>query len=128
MNVRFQPTQSDRANTSKMLVRLFDHWSLTTAEQLGLLGLSQSNRAALTNYRKGQPLANDRDKLERASILLSIHKSLRLLFPSNRELAYSWMKQPNRAFHGLSPVELIDRDGMVGLYMVRAYLDKTRGQ
>jgi hypothetical protein len=70
---------------------------------------------------------NDRDKLERAGILLGIHKSLRLLFPHNRELAYGWMTQPNRAFQGLTPVALIDQQGMIGIYTVRAYLDRQRG-
>lgn len=117
----------DRGRIGKMLMTLFDHWQLPTSEQLSLLGLSKDNRAALSNYRQGRPLANDRDKLERAGILLGIHKALRLLFPHDRELAYAWMRQPNRAFHGLTPVQLIDQQGMIGMYMVRAYLDQQRG-
>lgn len=124
-----QSTQHvDRVKIAKMIMRLFDHWQISTGYQLSLLGLSKENRGALTKYRGGQPLANDRDKLERASILLGIHKSLRLLFPSNRELAYGWMSQPNRAFHGTTPVQVIDEQGMIGLYMVRAYLDRQRGR
>ncbi|MCK0536967.1 MbcA/ParS/Xre antitoxin family protein [Alcanivorax quisquiliarum] len=119
---------TDRSRISKMLMTLFEHWKLSTSEQLSLLGLSKENRAALSNYRQGRPLANDRDKLERAGILLGIHKSLRLLFPHNPELAYGWMQQPNRAFHGLTPVQLVDQQGMIGMYMVRAYLDRQRGQ
>ena len=118
----------DRGRISKMIMQLFDHWGLSTAEQLSLLGLSKANRAALTKYRQGSPLANDRDKLERAGIPLGIHKSLRLLFPQNRDLAYNWMSQPNRAFQGASPVQVIDERGMLGLYMVRAYLDRQRGR
>lgn len=118
----------DRSRIGKMLITLFDHWKLSTIEQLSLLGLSKDNRAALSKYRNGQPLANDRDKLERAGILLGIHKSLRLLFPYNRDLAYAWMSQPNKAFNGQSPVEVIDRHGMIGMYMVRTYLDVQRGR
>jgi hypothetical protein len=121
------PTDIDRGRIGKMLVTLFDHWALSTSEQLSLLGLSRDNRAALANYRQGKPLANDRDKLERAGILLGIHKALRLLFPHNRELAYAWMKTPNRAFNGLTPAQVIDQRGMIGMYMVRAYLDRQRG-
>lgn len=117
----------DRNAISKMIMKLFDHWQLKTDEQLQLLGLSPTNRASLMKYRKGTPLANDRDKLERASMLLGIHKSLRLLFPANRELAYSWMSRPNKAFGGLSPVQLVVEHGMMGLYMVRSYLDRQRG-
>lgn len=61
--------------------------------------------------------------MERAGMLLGIHKSLRLLFPHNRELAYGWMTQPNLAFQGATPVELIGEQGMAGLSMVQAYLD-----
>jgi len=122
------PNETDRTRIGKMLMTLFDHWDLTTSQQLSLLGLSKDNRSALSNYRKGRALANDRDKLERAGILLSVHKSLRLLFPHNRALAYAWMRQPNRAFQGVSPVDVIDQQGMIGLYLVRAYLDRQRGQ
>ncbi|WP_308364962.1 MULTISPECIES: MbcA/ParS/Xre antitoxin family protein [unclassified Microbulbifer] len=128
MNTAAAPAEQDRKRIGKMLMTLFDHWQLSTSEQLSLLGLSKDNRAALSKYRKGQPLANDRDKLERAGSLLGIHKSLRLLFPHDRELAYGWMKRPNRAFNGLTPTQLIDRQGMIGIYMVRAYLDSQRGR
>ena len=95
---------------------------------LGLLGYSPTNRGLLSDYRSGKPLANDRDKLERAGILLGIHKSLRLLFPHNRQLAYTWMTQANRAFGGLSPVTVAEKYGIMGLHQVRSYLDVQRGR
>ena len=120
--------ETNRSRISKMLITLFEHWQLNSKEQLSLLGLAKSNRAQLARYSQGHPITNDRDKLERAGILLGIHKSLRLLFPHNRDLAYAWMKTPNRAFNGATPTQLIDQQGMIGLYMVRAYLDRQRGQ
>lgn len=122
-----QVADIDRTRVGAILMKLFSHWQISTGDQLSLLGLSRDNRAALTKYRNGQPLSKDRDKLERAGVLLGIHTSLRLLFPHNRELAYGWMTQANRAFNGVSPVELIDEQGMAGLYMVRAYLDGQKG-
>ncbi len=121
-------TQADRSELAKMVMALFDHWQLSTEDQLALLGLSRTNRGALTRYRKGDPLASNRDLLERVGIMLGIHKSLRLLFPHNRELAYAWMSQRNRAFNGMPPVESIKQWGFAGLLMVRAYLDRARGQ
>ncbi|GAB2717718.1 antitoxin Xre/MbcA/ParS toxin-binding domain-containing protein [Halomonas garicola] len=91
-----------------MLINLFAYWQITTDEQLSLLGLAKDKQKTLTH---------ERDKLKRASVLLDIHKSLRLLFPHNRELVYGWMTQPNRAFNGATPVQIIDERGMVGLYM-----------
>jgi len=124
----FEPQQTDRAELAKMLMKLFQHWGLSSEEQLALLGLSTNNRAALSRYRKGEPLAANRDLLERAGNLLSIHKSLRLLFPHNRELVYSWMGQRNKAFEGMTPAEAIRKWGFAGLLMVRTYLDRVRGR
>jgi hypothetical protein len=124
----FETRKSDRAELAKMAMKLFEHWGLNTEEQLSLLGLSVSNRGALTRYRNGDPLAPSRDLLERVGILLGIHKSLRILFPRNRDLAYAWMSTRNRAFDGLTPVEAIKQWGFTGLLMVRAYVDKARGQ
>jgi len=118
----------DRSELAKMMMNLFAHWGLSTEDQLALLGLSPTNRAALARYRKGAPLAQSRDLLDRVGILLGIHKSLRLLFPRNRDFAYSWMTQPNKAFDGIPPTEAIKKWGFSGLFMVRAYLDKAQGQ
>lgn len=49
----------DCSRIGKMLITLFDHWQISTIEQLSLLGLSKDNRAALSKYRNGQSLANE---------------------------------------------------------------------
>ena len=77
----------DRGALAKMLLTLFDHWNLTTEDQALLLGLASTNRAALSRYRKGEPIGASRDQYDRVGHLLAIHKNLRLLFPKNRELA-----------------------------------------
>lgn len=118
---------ADRGALAKMIMRLFEHWKLSSDDQLALLGLAPGNRAALTRYRKGEPLAPSRDLQERVGHLLGIHKNLRLLFPHDRDLAYAWMDTRNRAFNGRTPVEVIREWGFAGLLMVRAYLDRARG-
>ncbi len=118
---------ADRGALAKMITRLFEHWKLSSDDQLALLGLAPGNRAALTRYRKGEPLAPSRDLQERVGHLLGIHKNLRLLFPHDRDLAYAWMDTRNRAFNGRTPVEVIREWGFAGLLMVRAYLDRARG-
>jgi hypothetical protein len=121
------PATQDRGALAKMVMTLFDHWQLPTEQQAALLGLATSNRSALTRYRKGEPIGTSRDQFERVGHLLGIHKSLRLLFPQNRDLVYRWMTTRNRAFDNLTPVETISQWGFVGLLMVRAYLDRARG-
>ena len=117
----------DRSKITPMLLKMFELWNLTTEEKLAALGLSTDNRAALTRYKKGEAISASRDMLDRAGNLLAIHKDLRLLFPRNPELAYSWMKTKNRALHGNTPIETIAEMGFPGLLYVRSYLDRARG-
>lgn len=116
-----------RGRLALMVTRLLDHWELTAAEQAEVLGLSAACRSTVSRYRSGEPLADSRDLLDRAGHLLGIHKSLRLLFPRDRDLAYGWMTQPNRRL-GARPVDLVIEHGFEGLLAVRRYLDFQRGQ
>ena len=116
-----------RSRLAAMLTRLLEHWNLSAAEQADILGLSSASRSTLARYRAGEPLADSRDLLDRAGHLLGIHKSLRLLFPHDRDLAYRWMTQPNRRLGG-RPIDLVIEHGFEGLLAVRRYLDFHRGQ
>jgi CTP:molybdopterin cytidylyltransferase MocA len=118
----------DRGALARMVMTLLDHWKLSTEDQAALLGIAASNRAALARYRRGEPIGTSRDQYERVGHLLGIHKNLRLLFPQNRDLVYRWISTRNRAFDNLSPVDVIREWGFAGLLMVRAYLDRARGQ
>ena len=109
------------------VMKLLEHWQLSTEDQAALLGIATSNRAALSNYRNGKPIGTSRDQYERVGHLLGIHKNLRLLFPQNRDLAYRWMTTRNKAFDNLTPVEVVKEWGFAGLLMVRGYLDRARG-
>jgi len=121
-------SREGRIALAKMVTRLFELWKISTQDQTILLGLSGSGRMSVTRYRKGGPLADNRDLLDRVGNLLAMHRSLRLLFPHNKDLAYKWVSTPNRAFEGKSPIEIIRQDGFLGLLIVRRYLDFERGQ
>ena len=114
----------DRGALAKMVMTLLDHWKLSTEDQAALLGIAAGNRAALTRYRKGEPIGSSRDQYERVGHLLGIHKNLRL-FPQNRDLAYRWMTTRNKAFDNRTPVEVVKEWGFAGLLMVRGYLDRA---
>jgi hypothetical protein len=73
-------------------------------------------------------LADNRDLIDRAGHLLAIHKSLRILFPHNKELAYAWMTTANQHFDGKTPMDIVHEQGFLGLIAVRRYLDFERGQ
>jgi hypothetical protein len=116
-----------RGRLAAMVTKLFEHWELSAVEQAEVLGLSPGSRSTLARYRAGEPLADSRDLIDRAGHLLGIHKSLRLLFPHDRDLAYRWMTQPNRRLGG-RPVDVVIEHGFEGLLAVRRYLDFQRGQ
>lgn len=120
-------SREGRIALAKMVINLFDLWQLSTQEQMVLLGFSEGSRMTLTRYRKGDPLADNRDLLDRVANLLAIHRSLRILFPHNREIIYRWMTAGNKAFEGKSPVQVIRDEGFMGLLTVRRYLDHARG-
>lgn len=122
------PPSEDKSALARMTMKLLDRWQLSTDDQAALLGLAPRNRSALSRYRKGEPIGSNRDQFERVGHLLGIHKNLRLLFPQNTDLAYAWMTARNKAFENLTPVEVIKTYGFAGLLMVRAYLDRARGQ
>ena len=119
-------TREARERLARMVTQLFEHWRLSATEQAALLGLSADNRSTLARYRKGDPLADSRDLLDRVGHLLGIHKSLRILFPHDRDLAYRWMTMPNRRF-GARPVDVVVERGFAGLLALRRYLDYERG-
>lgn len=121
-------SREGRVALAKMVMQLFELWKLNVQDQAALLGLSGGARMSIMRYRKGSPLADNRDLLDRVGNLLAIHRSLRILFPKNRELAYKWISIPNKAFEGKSPLEIIRQDGFLGLLIIRRYLDFERGR
>ena len=117
-----------RLHATKMVMSLFDHWQLAPRDQLTLLGLSENSKSSLTRYRRGKPIANRRDTLERVGMLLGIHTRLRTLFPHNRDCVYAWMSSPNKAFDGLTPVGVVRQHGDDGLSMLVRYLEKAMAE
>lgn len=120
-------SRDSRGRLARMVTTLLDHWQLSAPEQAALLGLSPDSRSALARYRKGEPFGDSRDLLDRASHLLGIHKSLRIMFPHDRDLAYLWMTQPNRRFDA-RPIDVALTHGFEGLIAIRRYLDFERGR
>lgn len=119
-NLRAAFDTKDRAICAKMIVRLFKYWKLSTSDQLVLLGLR--SRSTLSRYRNGKPMSNKRDLIDRVSYLFDIHAQLRLMFPRNRNLVYGWMTAKISDFSNQTPVDIVRRQGVVGLNILHAYL------
>lgn len=121
-------SKESREALAKALTNLFNLWSLSNTEQLDLLGLSHGSRSVLSKYRKGGALPKSRDMLDRAGWLLAIHKALRLLYPYNEDIRYSWIKRRNQLLENKTPLEVMLDEGLVGICKISRYLDHLRGQ
>ena len=116
-----------RSKLALMVTRLFEHWNLSTADQLELLGLSRTSRAQISKYRNGEAVPSSRDMLDRIGWLLSIHKSLRLLYPRNENIRYTWVKRRNQILDDQWPLDIMTYQGLIGIARVARYLDFLRG-
>ena len=117
-----------RKALAALAIKLFQLWGLSTSDQLELLGLSPKSRAMLSKYARGEALPATRDMYDRVGWLLAIHKALRLLYPRNVDIRYSWVNRRNAAFANLAPLEVMREQGIIGIARVARYLDFYRGQ
>ncbi|MDA8413167.1 MAG: MbcA/ParS/Xre antitoxin family protein [Desulfobacteraceae bacterium] len=125
--VVLESTES-RKGLAALAVKLFQLWGLSTSDQLDLLGLSPKSRSMLSKYARGEALPATRDMYDRVGWLLAIHKALRLLYPRNEEIRYSWVNRRNAAFDNLAPLEVMKEQGIIGIARVARYLDFYRGR
>lgn len=99
-----------------------DKWGLSTEDQISLLG--SPGRSTFFRWKK-EGGALPADTRERLSHLLTIWKSLRILFTVD-ERSEKWIRAPARYFDGASALDVM-LEGMGGIYRVRRYLDAQRG-
>ena len=106
-------------------VRLFDHWNLKTDQRSKVLG--GVSKTTLNRWRQGVIGVISADLATRLSLLMGMHKALRLIF-IDKERAYSWITTPNDDLNGIAPIDYMARGDIMSLYQVRAYLDAARGR
>ncbi len=116
-----------RKKLALMVTRLFELWCIPTADQLELLGLSRTSRAQISKYRSGGAVPSSRDMLDRIGWLLSIHKSLGLLYPRNESIRYTWVKRRNQILGDQRSLDIMKYQGLIGIARVARYLDFLRG-
>ncbi len=122
-------SEEGRRDLARVISALFERWQLDTDVQMQLLGMSPKSRKQLPRYRAGeQPLPSSRDVLDRAGYLLGIHKGLRLLFPEDEMLRFTWVHRRNTALEGATPMEVMVRDGLLGIARVARLVDFQRGR
>lgn len=121
--------ESARRDLARVVSALFERWKLDGISQLQLLGLSPESRKLLPRYRAGErALPVQRDILDRAGFLLGIHKGLRFLFPEDEALRFDWVHRRNAALDHATPLDVMLRDGLIGIARVARLVDFQRGR
>lgn len=112
------------AAMARASINLFRKWGITDAQACVLLGgISESK---YNRWKKNDIGRLGVDLKTRLSLLMGIHKALRILFTEN-ERAYAWVKKQNKAFGGVSALDVMLKGQISNIYDVRNYLDAARG-
>lgn len=109
---------------ARAAVNLFRLWGLTEAEAALLLGgISERTYA---RWKKGEIGRLSVDLKTRLSVLMGVHKALRIIFTENAR-AYEWVRKSNQHFGGRRPLDIMLGGQLTDLFRVRHYLDAVRG-
>jgi hypothetical protein len=110
----------------RLFLKLADLWQLSVDQRRVLLG--DISRQTYHNWQNGKVATLSRDQLERVSLLLGLHKGLKLLFVDDA-VGQRWLKSVNTdvPFAGKSPLERALLGSINDLFVVRRYIDAWRG-
>ncbi len=114
------------ASAVRLFLKLADQWLLTVDQRRILMG--DVSRQTYHNWQNGKIGPLSRDQLERVSLLLGIHKGLKLVFADDAG-AMRWFKSANQdtPFAGGSPLDRALSGSINDLFVLRRYLDAWRG-
>jgi hypothetical protein len=117
-------TDAEMKAMQHTILRLFEHWGVSDADAAIILGGIAPR--TVSRWRAGELGRATRDLGDRMSLLLGIHKSLRIIFEEPGR-GYRWIKAPNDAFGGRSALDILRQGGMADIARLRSYLDSVRG-
>jgi uncharacterized protein (DUF2384 family) len=127
------PGQAQRAHTVALRVdpvaalqgffRIMDAWEVRAEDARLLLGLPPER--TFYAWRAGRAVRIPADTLRRIGYIAGIYKALEIIYADAR-LADGWVRRPNRAFGGQTPLDRMRAGDVTDLAAVRAYLDAAR--
>jgi len=118
-----RPAQVDAANALRGFFAIMDAWGVGPEESRVILGAPP--RRTFYEWKKGSAPRVPMDTLRRIGYLAGIYKALQVLY-SDPHLADGWVKRPNKAFAGESPLARMLAGDVTDLAAVRAYADSAR--
>ena len=106
-------------------LRVLEKWKATTEQASNVLRVS---RSSISRVHQGKGVELDRDQLERASIVLNCHASLRLAF-DNPENVYGFMglENQNEFFNGRKPLEIMAQGDLMSILETYKRIDAFCG-
>lgn len=122
------PTKSEQAVLAKAFWQLVKKYELSHDEVTILFGRNFDPKT-LSKHRQSNSLPDGHDILCRVIHVLGIHNSLRMIYPHNPSLVYSWMRHKDNMLKGFSPIELVRSSGvksLSALIFLRNFLDYKR--
>jgi uncharacterized protein (DUF2384 family) len=103
--------------------QIMDAWGVSAEEARVLLGWP----AERTYYawRAGNAVRVPADTLRRIGYVAGVYKAAQIVY-SDPAQADGWVKRPNRAFGGQTPLQRMCAGDVVDLAAVRSYIDAAR--
>ena len=98
-------------------------WDLSTDDARALLGAPPER--TFYAWRAGNAVRVWKDTLHRIGYIAGIFKALEILYV-DPSLADDWIRRPNRAFGGQTPLQRMRAGDVTDLAAVRTYLDAAR--
>ena len=126
LQTRERPRAIPRVDPAVALRGLFaitQAWGLTAEEARALLGAPAER--TFYAWRAGNAVRVPQDTLRRIGYIAGIFKALELLY-ADPHLADDWIRRPNHAFGGQTPLQRMRAGDVTDLAAVRSYLDAAR--
>lgn len=108
----------------RAMIDLFVNWRVGADDAAILLGGISSK--TFRRWKDGDYGRVSRDQADRMSLLLGIHKALRILY-TDAARGYRWVGAANAVFEGKSALDIMLRGGIEDIRRIRSYLDAVRG-
>ncbi|WP_313053344.1 antitoxin Xre-like helix-turn-helix domain-containing protein [Pseudomonas lopnurensis] len=108
-------------------LKILDKWGASAEQACRVLRISRSTYTRARQDDSQWTVSLDLDQLQRISMVLNIHATLRLVF-DNPENVYGFpsMENHNAFFNGRTPLEIMAQGDMISLYETFRRIDALR--
>ncbi len=120
---RIDPKGVDAGRAMEGFFAIMTLWGASREEARRILG--EPAERTFQRWRAGEVAAISRDTLSRVGYVAGIFKGLQIVYGDAAQ-ADDWVRRPNRALGGQTPLERMAAGEIVDLAAVRQYVDALR--